>query len=186
MPDLPALRTPSTFCTLTYPHLLSLCPKQHPHILDKRCFAVEPADNQPDIDSRVIMIPNQSQQKVAFYMSTMISDYASSVLKELATQVRPAAPTPPHPPPHPSSSPAPPRPSSSTAPPRPTSLLLPRPAASHPHPAPPHLPPHPTPPLLIRRHTPPHPSSSPLCQTGRVPGGPVRDAVGERRRVVAV
>ena len=61
---------------------------QHTQILDKRCFAVEPADNLPDVDHRVIMIPNQSQQKVAFYMATMISDYASTVLKELATQAR--------------------------------------------------------------------------------------------------
>ena len=64
---------------------------KYTQVLDIRCFAVEPADNQPDTDSRVVMIPNQSQQKLAFYLSTMISDYASTVLKELATQVAPLA-----------------------------------------------------------------------------------------------
>jgi len=33
------------------------------------------------------MIPNQSQQKLAFYMSTILSDFATSVLRELASQL---------------------------------------------------------------------------------------------------
>jgi len=55
--------------------------------LGERCFALEPADSQPDSDSRIIMIPNQSQQKLAFYMSTILSDFATSVLRELASQL---------------------------------------------------------------------------------------------------
>ncbi|RIB16973.1 TRAPP II complex [Gigaspora rosea] len=53
-----------------------------------RCFAFDPAENQPDDTKGLIMIPNVGN--LGFYMSTMISDFASNILTEfgaLATSI---------------------------------------------------------------------------------------------------
>ncbi|CAG8557002.1 9111_t:CDS:2 [Cetraspora pellucida] len=45
-----------------------------------RCFAFDPAENQPDDTKGLIMFPNDG--KIGFYMSTMISDFTSNILTE--------------------------------------------------------------------------------------------------------
>ncbi|RKP17193.1 hypothetical protein ROZALSC1DRAFT_30977, partial [Rozella allomycis CSF55] len=51
-----------------------------PQIINKRCFAFEPREDQPDNSKNVIMIPNQDEQ-LSFYLSTMINDFTCSFLQ---------------------------------------------------------------------------------------------------------
>ena len=51
-----------------------------------RCFAFEPSENQADDTKGLIMIPNVGQ--LGFYMSTMISDFASELLTTFGGLVR--------------------------------------------------------------------------------------------------
>lgn len=56
-----------------------------PGYLSTRCFAFEPTDNHLDTEQNVIMIPNKGE--LSFYLSTMIEDFAYSLLKVLNTKV---------------------------------------------------------------------------------------------------
>ena len=60
--------------------LLSKLPK----CMNVKCFAFEPDENQPDDEKNVIMIPNQSEEQLSFYMGTMIADFVSSILQSLS------------------------------------------------------------------------------------------------------
>ncbi|KAI8097034.1 TRAPP II complex [Halteromyces radiatus] len=52
--------------------------EKYPSSIVQRCFAFDPADSQPDDIKGLIMIPNVGDK--AFYMNTMICDFASEIL----------------------------------------------------------------------------------------------------------
>ncbi|KAL1919540.1 uncharacterized protein VTP21DRAFT_2233 [Calcarisporiella thermophila] len=53
---------------------------KYPTVLVSRCFAFDPLENQPDTTKGLVMIPNFGD--MSFYMSTMMCDFASSMLTE--------------------------------------------------------------------------------------------------------
>ncbi len=52
-----------------------------------RCLAVEPGETQMDDEKGVILIPNQSEKQVAFYLATIANDVACALLRHLASKV---------------------------------------------------------------------------------------------------
>eukprot|EP00002_Diphylleia_rotans_P018044 TRINITY_DN3493_c0_g1_i6.p1 TRINITY_DN3493_c0_g1~~TRINITY_DN3493_c0_g1_i6.p1 ORF type:complete len:546 (-),score=98.21 TRINITY_DN3493_c0_g1_i6:2168-3805(-) len=50
---------------------------------EARCFAVEPEDFHHDNIRHIIMIPAQSDEKLSFYFSTILQDFASLLLQKL-------------------------------------------------------------------------------------------------------
>lgn len=56
--------------------------KQFSDIGVSRCFAVEPLDTQPDLVVKdMVMIPNQDDQRLEFYIDTLMNDIALELLK---------------------------------------------------------------------------------------------------------
>ena len=58
---------------------------QYPTALTHRCFAFDPSEHQPDDTKGLIMIPTVGN--MGFYMSTMICDFASTILAEFGSLV---------------------------------------------------------------------------------------------------
>ncbi|CAG8540594.1 1844_t:CDS:10 [Paraglomus occultum] len=59
--------------------------KNYPSALAHRCFAFDPSEHQPDDTKGLIMIPTVGN--MGFYMSTMICDFASTILTEFGSLV---------------------------------------------------------------------------------------------------
>jgi hypothetical protein len=64
--------------------------RRYPSALASTCFAFEPLDEQPDLDSssapgrNVILIPNtDTADKLAFYLSTLVQDFTARMLAQL-------------------------------------------------------------------------------------------------------
>lgn len=56
---------------------------QHPQLLASRCYAFDPPDSQPDNVDGIVVVPSVGD--LNFYMSTLLADFAASLLAELST-----------------------------------------------------------------------------------------------------
>jgi hypothetical protein len=68
--------------------------QKYPSALASICFAFEPLDEQPDLDSaspsgkNVILIPNtDTEAKLAFYLSTLVQDFTGRMLTQLDAHI---------------------------------------------------------------------------------------------------
>lgn len=52
------------------------------HCCVSRHFAFEPAEGQSDDNGDIIVIPDQGEDQIRFYMNTMINDFAISLLRQ--------------------------------------------------------------------------------------------------------
>lgn len=62
--------------------------RQHPTAVAVTCFAFEPRDDQPDFaKDNLVMIPPGDTKRLQAYLSTLLHDFAATLLKELETMV---------------------------------------------------------------------------------------------------
>ncbi|KAI8881361.1 Trs120-domain-containing protein [Backusella circina FSU 941] len=61
-------------------HQFEKCLSKYPTAIATRCFAFDPIETQQDDTKGLIMIPNVGN--ISFYMTTMISDFASDILAQ--------------------------------------------------------------------------------------------------------
>lgn len=60
--------------------------KSYPGAIESRCFAVEPFENQEDSEKNVIMIPNQDEEHLKFYLNTLLVDFVSCLLRKIEAE----------------------------------------------------------------------------------------------------